>query len=105
MGATDVIEVATAQQTNCIDCGLYVLEFTRRLCSLLHVHLFGHGGCRPTPPGGSSLPVPVAKPGITRKLLEAELASAPVHALRPEILKLIQERSLGNQLRECWSRG
>jgi Ulp1 family protease len=89
---TVVIEIPATRQTNCSDCGLYVLAFAQRLCSLLRGQPLGKAHSKRL--DGATLPEPDVATGITQELLETECANVQVDGMRREILKLITERSL-----------
>jgi hypothetical protein len=92
--AADVVEIPAARQTNCFDCGLYVLAFTHKLCSLFREQSLGRAQSKRL--DGASLPEPDVARGITRELLETECANVQVDGMRDDILQLITERSRGS---------
>jgi Ulp1 family protease len=107
-----VSEVVTPQQTNCYDCGVYVLAFTHALCSALSRHLppVATGGAPscgalPVVPGGTAAAISKAGPkavpeaaGVSEAAVDVCAAVSGVTpqdvvALRRNILAAIEERS------------
>lgn len=84
-----VHEARVPQQSNCADCGVFVLAFARRICHL-------HGRCVAGHPP-SALASEAARYGAPHAAMvaatEAALEDVSVGGLRQEVLQLVRERA------------